>query len=62
MSEQPYMVEQVIKYSDGSETSIKYRGVIVGGVLQNEEVKEVQEESKEAKPVRFKRLKKLLKR
>lgn len=32
------MVEQVIKYSDGSETSIKYRGVIVDGVLQSEQV------------------------
>ena len=32
------MVEQVIKYSDGTETSIKYRGVIVDGVLQSEKV------------------------
>lgn len=28
-----HMVEQVIKYSDGTETVIKYRGVIVDGVL-----------------------------
>lgn len=28
-----HMVEQVIKYSDGSETVIKYRGVIEDGVL-----------------------------
>ena len=29
----PHMVEQVIKYSDGKETVIKYRGVIENGVL-----------------------------
>lgn len=27
------MVEQIIKYPDGTETSIKYRGVIENGVL-----------------------------
>lgn len=32
------MVEQIIKYSDGTETSIKYRGVIIDGVLQTEEI------------------------
>ena len=32
------MVEQVIKYSDGTETVIKYRGVIVDGVLISEKV------------------------
>lgn len=34
------MVEQVIKYSDGTETVIKYRGVIVDGVLTSEKVDE----------------------
>lgn len=29
----PHMVEQIIKFSDGSETVIKYRGVIENGVL-----------------------------
>lgn len=29
----PHMVQQVIKYSDGTETVINYRGVIVDGVL-----------------------------
>jgi hypothetical protein len=28
-----HMVEQIIKYSDGTETVIKYRGVIENGVL-----------------------------
>lgn len=45
MPEQAHMVEQIIKYSDGTETSIKYRGVIIDGVLQSEEVKEGVEES-----------------
>lgn len=39
----PYMVEQVIKYSDGTETVIKYRGVIVDGVLVNEVIPETTE-------------------
>lgn len=38
MENQPYMVEQVIKFSDGTETVIKYRGVIVNGVLTSEKV------------------------
>lgn len=42
MNDQPYMVEQIIKYSDGTETSIKYRGVIVDGVLQSEKVEDSQ--------------------
>jgi len=29
----PHMVEQIIKFSDGTETVIKYRGVIENGVL-----------------------------
>lgn len=29
----PHMVEQVIKYSDGTETVINYRGEIIDGVL-----------------------------
>lgn len=29
----PHMVQQIIKFSDGSETVINYRGVIVDGVL-----------------------------
>lgn len=40
MDVQPHMVEQVIKYSDGSETVIKYRGVIVDGVLTADKVEE----------------------
>lgn len=43
MSDSPYMVEQVIKYSDGTETVIKYRGVVENGVLLNESP-EVEEE------------------
>lgn len=31
------MVQQVIKYSDGTETVINYRGVIVDGVLMSDE-------------------------
>lgn len=35
-----HMVEQVIKFSDGTETVINYRGKIVNGVLiPNEEIK-----------------------
>ncbi len=47
------MVEQVIKYSDGSEKVIKYRGIIVDGVLIPDEIKdeEVAEESAPASPV-----------
>lgn len=37
------MVEQVIKFSDGTETVIKYRGVIVNGELISEKVEEVAE-------------------
>lgn len=40
-----HMVEQVIKYSDGSETVIKYRGVIVDGVLISEKIEEGVEEA-----------------
>lgn len=29
----PHMVQQIIKYSDGTETVINYRGVIKDGVL-----------------------------
>lgn len=39
----PYMVEQVIKYSDGTETVIKYRGVIVDGVLVNDVISKTTE-------------------
>jgi hypothetical protein len=35
-----HMVEQVIKYSDGTETVIKYRGVIKDGVLMADEEKQ----------------------
>lgn len=46
-----HMVQQVIKYSDGTETVINYRGVIVDGVLTpNEDVKMSDEkESEEVK-------------
>lgn len=33
MRELPHMVKQTITYSDGTETVINYRGVIVDGVL-----------------------------
>ena len=33
MDEKPHMVKQTITYSDGSETVINYRGVIVDGTL-----------------------------
>lgn len=39
------MVEQVIRYSDGTETVIKYRGVVVDGELVSEKVVEGAEES-----------------
>ena len=35
----PHMVEQVIKYSDGTETVISYRGVIEDGVLTEDKPK-----------------------
>lgn len=38
------MVEQVIKYSDGNETVIKYRGVIVDGVLISEKIEPMSDE------------------
>lgn len=31
--DKPHMIEQIIKYSDGTETVIKYRGVIENGIL-----------------------------
>ena len=33
MDPKPHMVKQTITYSDGTETVINYRGVIVDGVL-----------------------------
>jgi len=45
----PHMVQQIIKYSDGTETVINYRGRIVDGVLIPDEPEEVKKE-KEAKP------------
>lgn len=45
----PHMVEQVIKYSDGTETVIKYRGVIENGVLIPDSP---EEDSDVEKPVR----------
>lgn len=45
MDQKPHMVEQVIKYSDGTETVIKYRGVIVNGVLTPKKIEEVTEET-----------------
>jgi len=47
------MVEQVIKYSDGSETVISYRGKIVDGVL-------IPDAPEEAAPKKRKTLKELL--
>lgn len=49
------MVEQVIKYSDGSETVISYRGKIVDGVL-------IPDEPEEVAPKKRKSLKELLTR
>lgn len=48
----PHMVEQVIKYSDGTETVIKYRGVIENGVLIPDEVEEGSEEVEKPKKVK----------
>lgn len=53
--ETPHMVQQVIKYSDGTETVINYRGVIVDGVLTEDNP----EEAVEKKPSTRKRVKKL---
>lgn len=42
------MVQQIIKYSDGTETVINYRGVIVDGVLTtNEELAQKEKPKKE---------------
>lgn len=41
------MVEQVIKFSDGTETVIKYRGVIRDGVLISEKLDESMSEEPE---------------
>ncbi len=41
------MIEQIIRYSDGTETSIKYRGRVVNGEVildKKEEVEEAKEE------------------
>ena len=58
----PHMTKQTITYSDGSETVINYRGVIVDGVLipDNEEVSDVA--PGEAAPKKSKTLKELLTR
>ena len=40
MSENAHMVKQTITFSDGTETVINYRGVIVDGVLISEKVEE----------------------
>jgi hypothetical protein len=54
------MVEQVIKYSDGTETVIKYRGVIENGVFtSNEDIASAQEAPKKKRTVRS-RLKDLI--
>ena len=53
MEEKAHMVEQVIKYSDGSETVISYRGKIVDGVL-------IPNEPEEVAPKKRKTLKELL--
>lgn len=47
MDEVPHMVQQVIKYSDGTETVINYRGVITDGVLKEDEPVEVKKTLKE---------------
>lgn len=39
-----HMVQQIIKYSDGTETVINYRGVIVDGVLIPDEGSDMSEE------------------
>ena len=36
-----HMVQQIIKYSDGTETVIDYRGKIVDGVLIPDKLEEV---------------------
>lgn len=43
METKPHMVQQIIKYSDGTETVINYRGVIENGVLIPDAQEEVEE-------------------
>lgn len=45
-----HMVEQVIKYSDGTETVIKYRGVIVDGVLISDKIESMDESTAPVAP------------
>lgn len=61
MADKAHMVKQVIHYSDGTETTINYRGVIVDGVLtpdvisnetnMDEEVKQPEAEALVEAPV-----------
>lgn len=57
--EEAHMVQQVIKYSDGTETVINYRGKIVDGVLIPDE--EIKESPKKAEPKGKTWLKKMMK-
>lgn len=40
MSDKPHMVKQTITFSDGTETVINYRGVVVDGVVTPDVVEE----------------------
>ena len=48
MDNKPHMVEQVIKYPDGTETVISYRGVIENGVLTPDKPMEDEVKAEEA--------------
>lgn len=50
MADLKEMVQQIIKYKDGSETVINYRGRIVNGELVNEEVPAIEEAVEESVP------------
>jgi len=45
----PHMVKQTITFSDGTETVINYRGVVVDGVLTEDNPTPMVEENEEKK-------------
>ena len=47
----PHMVKQTITYSDGTETVINYRGVIVDGILKEDNPVHAVEETVETPEV-----------
>ncbi len=57
-----HMVQQIIKYSDGTETVINYRGVIEDGVLTPDEPEKEINQPEKAEPKGKTWLKKLMKK